>query len=214
MLLNAEGKARPLTRIAIVDESLELQYLYPEFVRWQRLFESAGIHTCICAPEALDCDVQGRLSHHGQPIDLLYNRLTDFSLSAPALTQIARAWQHQVTGAKTGSLITPHPAAHALWADKRNLDLLSDPQQLMALGLDAATVDVITACVPRTVLVDAASAAAASAAGSGRASTSTSGRSPAAPIRRTRRCSVAAAAAQRASADALAPAAAARDTSR
>ena len=149
-------KARPLTRIAIVDESPELQYLYPEFVRWQRLFESAGIHTCICAPEALDCDVQGRLSHHGQPIDLLYNRLTDFSLSAPALTQIARAWQHQVTGAKTGSLITPHPAAHALWADKRNLDLLSDPQQLMALGLDAATVDVITACVPQTVLVDAA----------------------------------------------------------
>lgn len=150
------GIVRPLVCIAIVDESPEQQYLYPEFVRWQRLFESAGIHTCICGPEALHCDAQGRLSHNGQPIDLLYNRLTDFSLADPALAQISQAWQLQLAGVRSGTLITPHPVAHALWADKRNLELLSDAQQLAALGMDAVMVDGISRCVPRTVLVDAA----------------------------------------------------------
>lgn len=148
--------ARPLSTIAIVDESPEQQYLYPEFVRWQGLFEAVGIHTLICGPDTLHCNAEGRLSHDGQSIDLMYNRLTDFSLSDPALAQIALAWQKQMAGGKTGTLITPHPVAHALWADKRNLDLLSDPQQLAALGLDAARVAGITTCVPRTVLVDAA----------------------------------------------------------
>ena len=144
---------RPLQTIAIVDEMPEQQYLYPEFVRWQKLFETQGVRTVICAPEQLRCDTAGRLWHGDMAIDLLYNRLTDFALTSDACAAIHGAWQRQIAGATAGTLITPHPQAHALWADKRNLGILSDPEQLRRLGLDAPAITAITACVPRTVPV-------------------------------------------------------------
>ena len=152
----AWGMHRPLQTIAIVDESPEQQYLYPEFVRWQKLFEAHGIRTMICAPESLSADAAGRLSYQGVGIDLLYNRLTDFSLTTPPSAAIAKAWQVQREGASTGTLITPHPLAHSLWADKRNLDWLSDPERLSRFGLEAQRVAQIVRCVPRTVPVTAA----------------------------------------------------------
>ena len=150
---HAWGAGRPLRTIAIVDESPEQQYLYPEFVRWQKLFEAEGIQTIVCGPEALVCNSAGQLSHQGVAIDLLYNRMTDFSLDSAASGALTQCWQVQASGVKTGTLITPHPLAHALWADKRNLDWLSDPERLTALGLNAETIDQIVRCVPRTVPV-------------------------------------------------------------
>ena len=147
-----------LKTIAIVDDNPEQQYLYPEFVRWQKLFEAHGIQAMICGPEVLDCDADGRLHAHGQSIDLLYNRLTDFSLSTPELSSIAQSWVRQVSGSRAGTLITPNPVAHALWADKRNLDWLSDAERLRSFDLDADSVEQIVACVPRTVPVFAAEA--------------------------------------------------------
>ena len=144
---------RPLKTIAIVDESPEQQYLYPEFVRWQKLFESQGIQTIICGPEALVCNSAGQLSYQGIGIDLVYNRMTDFSLTHDASGALTQCWQAQVSGIKTSTLITPHPVAHALWADKRNLDWLSDPERLAAFGLNAETIAQIVRCVPRTVPV-------------------------------------------------------------
>jgi hypothetical protein len=149
----AWGSARPLQTIAIVDESPEQQYLYPEFVRWQKLFEGHGIQTIVCGPEALVCNSAGQLSYQGVGIDLVYNRMTDFSLTHDASGALAQCWQVQVSGIKTGTLITPHPFAHALWADKRNLDWLSDPERLAAFGLNAETIAQIVRCVPRTVPV-------------------------------------------------------------
>ena len=152
----AWGAARPLQTIAIVDENPEQQYLYPEFVRWQKLFEAQGIQTLICAPESLTCNALGQLSYQGMAIDLLYNRLTDFSLITSASAAITKSWASQNAGAKTGTLITPHPVAHALWADKRNLDWLSDSERLASLGLTSEVAAQIVRCVPRTVSVLAA----------------------------------------------------------
>ena len=144
---------RPLKTIAIVDESPEQQYLHPEFVRWQKLFEAQGIETIICGPEALVCNSAGQLSYQGNGIDLVYNRMTDFSLDSAASGALAQCWQAQVSGIKTGTLITPHPVAHAFWADKRNLDWLSDPERLASFGLNTETIAQIVRCVPRTVPV-------------------------------------------------------------
>ena len=149
----AWGAGRPLQTIAIVDDSPEQQYLYPEFVRWQKLFEAQGIQTIVCGPEAVLCNSVGQLSHQGVAIDLLYNRLTDFSLDTAASGALTQCWQAQASGVKTGTLITPHPVAHALWADKRNLDWLSDPDYLASLGLNPEAVTQIVHCVPRTVPV-------------------------------------------------------------
>jgi hypothetical protein len=57
----------------------------------------------------------------GRVVDLIYNRLTDFSLDTAANAALAQVF------AAGGVVVTPHPFAHALYADKRNLMLLSDP---------------------------------------------------------------------------------------
>ena len=149
---------RPLQTIAIVDEAPEQQYLYPEFVRWQKLFEAHGIQTLICAPEQLRCDALGRLAVGENTIDLIYNRLTDFSLTSAPCAAIHATWRQQQVGSTAGTLVTPHPQAHALWADKRNLQWLSDTAALQRFGLNTEQAMAIAHCVPRTVPVTAVDA--------------------------------------------------------
>ena len=69
-------------RIAIVDEAPAGQYLAPEFELFRQLFESSGIATVVADPGELSFD-GSRLLYGGQVIDLVYNRLTDFSLDEP-----------------------------------------------------------------------------------------------------------------------------------
>lgn len=136
----------PLATVAIVDRDPQSQYLLPEFVLFQRLFERAGLSAFICDPTEL-AFAGGRLRLGDTPIDLVYNRMTDFALAEPASAAVAAAWSEQA------AVITPHPRAHALYADKRNLVALSDDGALRALGVDAATRAVLTAGVPATRLV-------------------------------------------------------------
>ena len=140
------GAGDTVKRIAIVDEAPLTQYLYPEFVLFQRLFERAGIEAVICDPQALAFR-DGALWHGGSRIDLVYNRLTDFALEAPANAALREAW---LTDA---ALITPHPQAHALYADKRNLVALCDDALLVSWGVDAETRATLANKIPRTELV-------------------------------------------------------------
>ncbi|MDP2133584.1 MAG: hypothetical protein Q8J99_08250 [Sulfuritalea sp.] len=133
-------------RIAIVDQAPQTQYLYPEFVLFRRLFEHAGIAAVICDPQELAFR-DGALWHGDDRIDLVYNRLTDFALDAPANAALRAAWLADA------ALITPHPQAHALYADKRNLVALSDDALLASWGVDAATRATLATKIPRTELV-------------------------------------------------------------
>lgn len=148
----AERGDAPLTTVAIVDEAPQGQYLLPEFLLFQRLFERHGVAAWICDPSELVHTVDG-LMLHGQRVDLVYNRLTDFSFDAPASRGLREAW---LAGS---AVITPHPRAHALYADKRNLVLLSNPDALRRMGAVEADIAVITAGVPRTEAVTAGQAA-------------------------------------------------------
>ncbi len=133
-------------RIAIVDDEPERQFLYPEFVLFQRLFESAGMQAVICDPRELAVQ-DGALCHGDQPVDIVYNRLTDFALDEPRHTALREAWE------QGRALITPHPRGHALYADKRNLTVLTDPERLAAWGVDPATCRLLADGIPRTELV-------------------------------------------------------------
>lgn len=146
------GRTRPLRSIAIVDEAPAQQYLYPEFLLFQQLFQRAGLTAVIADPRELS--LRGGVLWHGElAVDLVYNRLTDFALEAPASAALREAYlQH-------AAVLTPHPRAHALYADKRNLALLSDPAQLQALGVPPQTREVLLAGIPRTEIVDATNAA-------------------------------------------------------
>jgi hypothetical protein len=145
------GHARPLHSIAIVDEAPEQQYLYPEFLLFQQLFQRHGLQAVIADPAELSLQ-DGVLWHGELAIDLVYNRLTDFALDAPANATLRQAYLEHV------SVLTPHPQAHALYADKRNLALLCDAEQLQALDVPLATQELLLAAIPHTEVVDPANA--------------------------------------------------------
>lgn len=140
--------AEKLRCIAIVDIEPPQQYLYPEFKLFAQLFADHGIQTVIVDPRQLTAK-EGALWFVEQRIDLIYNRLTDFYLAAPENRAIRAAYLRDEV------VLTPHPHAHALYADKRNLSILSDPQELAALGISPPEIAILQAGIPRTVLVTA-----------------------------------------------------------
>jgi hypothetical protein len=140
-----------LKRLVLVDENPEAQFLAPEFALFCRLFAAAGIEAQIADPRQLLWDGE-TLTHNGKPVDMVYNRLTDFALAAPALAHLRAAY------ASGRVALTPHPRAHALYADKRNLVFLSDPAWLAAAGIAAETRDILLATIPRTLLVSGGAA--------------------------------------------------------
>ncbi len=142
----AERGTAPLETIAIVDEHPQEQYLFPEFVLFQKLFERHGLKALIADPGELRFGA-GALWAGDRRIDLVYNRLTDFGLEAPGNAALREAY---LAGAV---LVTPHPRAHALYADKRNLALLTDAAALIELGADADTRRILLEGIPRTELV-------------------------------------------------------------
>ncbi|WP_210411912.1 hypothetical protein [Noviherbaspirillum sp. UKPF54] len=142
----ASGRNSPLRTIAIVDTFPEDQYLYPEFLLFQQLFRRAGLAAVIADPSELVLR-DGVLWHGNTAIDLVYNRLTDFMLEQPSSAALRQAYLDHA------AVLTPHPQAHALYADKRNLALLSDAGQLDALGVPPATQAILLATIPRTELV-------------------------------------------------------------
>jgi len=85
-------------------------------------------------------------------MDFVYNRLTDFSLEEPAHAPLREAY---LAGAV---VVSPHPRAHALYADKRNLALFSDAALLRHWGADPAAIEVLGQGVPATRIVERSAA--------------------------------------------------------
>jgi hypothetical protein len=137
--------------IAIVDDQPHAQYLYPEFLLAQRMLERHG-HKVVIADSADLTYQDGALRLGASLIDLVYNRLVDFSLEAGEHDALRRAY---LDGAV---VVTPNPYVHALLADKRNLTLLSDPALLRSWGFDQLLVDTLSRGVPTTERVTAAAA--------------------------------------------------------
>jgi len=138
--------AQPWRNVLIVDSAPQAQYLAPEFALFRQLFAQHGLKAGVTDPSELQWQ-GGQLLHHGTPVDLVYNRLTDFYLDNPAHLALRQAYE---AGAV---VLTPHPHAHALLADKRNLIALSQNTLLSAWGASAADRKLLGACVPMTRLV-------------------------------------------------------------
>jgi len=141
-----QGRSGSLKRVAIVDDDPRAQYLHPEFVLAQRFFERHGIEAVVVDGRHLLYD-QGILRFASRPIDLVYNRLVDFALVQPQHVALRSAY---LDGAV---VVTPNPRAHALFADKRNLTLLSDPEKLRQFGVGPEEIGALATGVPRTITV-------------------------------------------------------------
>ncbi|WP_318998941.1 hypothetical protein [Marinobacter sp.] len=141
------GSGRP-ERVAIVDDDPTGQHLYPEFRLAQQMFRKHGLDALILAPSELKYDA-GALYSGDRRIDLVYNRLVDFGLDAPEHAALRAAW---LGG---GAVITPNPFAHALFADKRNLAVLSDHAILEGWGLSKDHAQRLHSGIPTTIRVNA-----------------------------------------------------------
>ncbi|MBU0621107.1 MAG: hypothetical protein KJ795_04615 [Gammaproteobacteria bacterium] len=134
----------PLQTVAIVDEQPGSQYLYPEFLLAQKLFERGGIAAFIADPSELHVR-EDSLYIGDTRVDLVYNRLTDFALHGHA--HIRTAWEMGRV------VLTPNPDHHARYADKRKLAFFSDPDGLRAKDISQDSIDALSRGVPQTRIV-------------------------------------------------------------
>lgn len=112
---------QPITgrRVAIVDEDIPAQKMFPEFLMYRDLFNSWGWHSRIVESKSLQ----------PKDFDLVYNRITDFYLEFPQHAQLREAFLKQ------SLCLTPQPREYALLADKQRLVELSTAGWLEKLNL-------------------------------------------------------------------------------
>jgi hypothetical protein len=132
-------------RVAIVDDAPGEQYLYPEFLLARGRFEKAGVEAIVVDAVELEY-ANGALRAAGRQVDLVYNRLVDFSLALPAHRALRDAYE---AGAV---VVTPNPHRHALLADKRNLVTLGDATSLAAFGLADGHLRALEGMLPAAAL--------------------------------------------------------------
>ncbi|WP_126173751.1 hypothetical protein [Altericroceibacterium xinjiangense] len=140
------GRTGTLHRIGITDDRPSEQYLYPAFTLARQMLLRLGYDAEIVDASAFRHE-GNRLLIDGRPVDLVYNRLTDFALEELHHLPLRSAY---LAG---DVVLTPNPRNHALYADKRNLILLSDPARLAAWGIREETIEVLQSGIPRTVAV-------------------------------------------------------------
>lgn len=146
----AQRGASPWRSVLVADDEPDHQYLAPEFTLARAMFADQGLVAAI--GDARACEWRdGRLWHPALPpgvaVDMVYNRVTDFPLHDPAHAALRSA-------ALAGAIVlTPHPRAHALLADKRRLVTLGDPAALQGLGASADDCAILADVVPRTWVV-------------------------------------------------------------
>lgn len=127
----AAGREGRPARLVIVDQEASEQYLFPDMLLGRDLLARNGIETLILGPEALTYK-NGVLTSSGGAVDMIYNRMTDFDLSEPGHAHLRAALLDDAV------VISPAPRHHALYANKRNLVWLSDPDFIESLGVTEA----------------------------------------------------------------------------
>jgi hypothetical protein len=117
----ASGSSSP--HIAIVDENIDQQKMLIEFLMYQDWLEKHGFTTELVESNDLKIETQNTPFLCGpanQKIDLVYNRLTDFYLESPTQSVLRQAYTENL------SIVSPHPWAYLLLADKARLIELSN----------------------------------------------------------------------------------------
>jgi len=100
--------------IAIVDENIQQQFMYPEMKAYARLLESNGRKVFLASPETLVSKEDG-LYLASERIDAIYNRHTDFYLDSESMKHIRAAYM-------AGTVqLNPHPRSYALIGDKARM---------------------------------------------------------------------------------------------
>jgi hypothetical protein len=137
----AEMAAKSTPHIAIVDDDLDNQKMYLEFLMYRDLFDHWGWPAKIGEAASLRLR-DGSLYLDDFKIGLVYNRCTDFYFTEDAHASLREAWR------QGAAVISPQPREYFLLADKQRLIDLGRPGWLESAG---ATEDEIAAL--RSVLI-------------------------------------------------------------
>lgn len=136
--------------LAIVDDAPQDQFLYPDMLLGQAMLAKHGLETIIIDASDLTLGTRGLMAG-SRVVDIVYNRLTDFALTQPGSETLRTALLRDEV------VVTPSPRHHALYADKRNLVLLSDTAKMQSWGLAPHHVETLK-CLPKTIEVKAENA--------------------------------------------------------
>jgi hypothetical protein len=140
----SRGPDARLSRVAIVDENPDAQFLRAEFDLFVQLFARHGIEARIADTSTLAPGGAGGVALEGWPVDLVYLRDTDFQLASTRTRTLRTAYlAGQV-------VVTPTPREHHLLADKRRLEIFSSPERLEALGVAPDDAAFLAEVVPET----------------------------------------------------------------
>ncbi len=130
------------TTIAIMDEDVTGQFMYPEMLAYAEMLEKDGRQVVLVSPENLQLRHDG-LFFEGRRIDAIYNRHTDFYLDTEGLADIRLAYERRQVA------INPHPRSYALIGDKsRMVDWWR--AGLLEACVDADVISSIRAVTPQT----------------------------------------------------------------
>ncbi len=138
----------PLTRVAIADDRPGQQFLRAEFALFREFFREVGILAEVCDVRALEWRPGAGLWLHGEPVDLVYLRDTDWLLEQPRSAALRAAYLADEMVA------TPSPREHHLLAHKARLELFSSEPVLRELGATPAEIALLADVVPETIALD------------------------------------------------------------
>lgn len=137
--------AKDWQHIAIMDEDITQQYMFPEMNAYAALLRADGRKVSLVSPEDLELRSDG-LYADGLKVDVIYNRHTDFYLETSPLMHIHQAFLEQQV------VLNPYPRSYALLGDKsRMVDWWREG--LLETFLNAQTIQLIRAVVPETYLL-------------------------------------------------------------
>ncbi len=142
-----EELGRPLrgARIAIVDDAPSKQKMYIEFLMYKELFDERGALSKILDRSELEMRDGGLWAGDFGPIDLVYNRTTDFYFDEPASRALREALVSRA------AVITPGPFDYRMLADKdRMVEWSRDGFLESAYGLSSAESETIRSALLRT----------------------------------------------------------------
>jgi hypothetical protein len=131
--------------IAIMDEDITNQHMYPEMDAYARLLRADGRHAWLVTPEQIESRDDG-LWVEGERLDAIYNRHTDFYLESAAMAHIRRAFLLGMVD------LNPYPRSYALLGEKTRMADWWRPGWLEA-WLDPASVALVHDIVPETHLL-------------------------------------------------------------
>ncbi|TGL59287.1 circularly permuted ATPgrasp domain protein [Leptospira ognonensis] len=140
---------KELKTIIVLDDDPEKQFLYPEFEVFQHIMRQKGKQCFICSPTDLRL-VNGVLYYLDYEVDFIYNRHTDFLLRTEEMQSVAEAF------ASKQICLTPNPIDYLLYANKQNLQYLSDRSFLEQHQIEENDIHIIQKVIPDTKIVHAA----------------------------------------------------------